>query len=133
LERNNAKISYWIDLAEYDLDTAAVMLKSKRFLYVGFMCHQAVEKILKAYHVAAKGENPPYIHQLLKLARISGIYEEMGAGHKDTIDILDPLNVEARYPSQKDEILKSLDRKRCLEILQWTKELYSWIKLALSK
>jgi HEPN domain-containing protein len=40
------KVKYRMELAEYDLDTAKVMLNSERFLYVGFMCHQAVEKIL---------------------------------------------------------------------------------------
>ena len=31
----------------YDLDTAKAMLKSERYLYVGFMCNLAIEKILK--------------------------------------------------------------------------------------
>jgi hypothetical protein len=35
---------YWFDIAEYDLETARVMLQGKRFLYVGFMCHQVIEK-----------------------------------------------------------------------------------------
>lgn len=40
--------NYWIEIAKYDLETAEAMLKSKRYLYVGFMCHQSIEKILKA-------------------------------------------------------------------------------------
>ncbi len=28
----------WIQIAEYDLETAKAMLKSKRYLYVVFMC-----------------------------------------------------------------------------------------------
>jgi len=35
-----------VDLAQYDLETAQVMLDGGRFLYVGFMCHQVVEKSL---------------------------------------------------------------------------------------
>ncbi len=62
------KVQYWIEMAEYDLETAKVMLKGKRFLYVGFMCHQVVEKILKGYYVFVKGENPPYSHSLNYLA-----------------------------------------------------------------
>ena len=27
---------YWIEIAEYDIETAKAMLVSKRFLYVGF-------------------------------------------------------------------------------------------------
>lgn len=33
------KVEYWVDLAEYDLETAKALLESKRYLYVGFMCH----------------------------------------------------------------------------------------------
>lgn len=40
------KVKYWIDLSDYDLDTALAMHKSRRYLYVGFMCHQTIEKIL---------------------------------------------------------------------------------------
>jgi hypothetical protein len=35
-----SKVEYWIDLAIYDFDTAKAMNESKRFLYVGFMCHR---------------------------------------------------------------------------------------------
>lgn len=43
------RIEYWLDIANYDLETAEAMLQSKRYLYVGFMCHQVVEKSIKAY------------------------------------------------------------------------------------
>lgn len=42
----NEKINYWIEIAEYDLETARVMLEGRRFLYVGFMCHQVIEKVM---------------------------------------------------------------------------------------
>ncbi|MCL2300052.1 MAG: HEPN domain-containing protein [Firmicutes bacterium] len=42
------KAQYWLDLADYDIETARAMLQTKRLLYVGFMCHQTAEKALKA-------------------------------------------------------------------------------------
>ena len=39
------KTDYWINLAKYDIATAKAMLQTKRKLYVGFMCHMAVEKM----------------------------------------------------------------------------------------
>ena len=36
----------WIALAEYDLETGRHMLATGRYLYVVFMCHMALEKIL---------------------------------------------------------------------------------------
>jgi HEPN domain-containing protein len=50
----DSKIKYWIDLSDYDLDTAEAMLQSKRYLYVGFMCHQSIEKAFKAYYTKLK-------------------------------------------------------------------------------
>ena len=48
------KVKYWLELAEYDLETAKVMLNGGRYLYVGFMCHQVIEKIL-----TEKSDPPP--------------------------------------------------------------------------
>jgi HEPN domain-containing protein len=63
-------------LAEYDLETARAMLESRRYLYVGFMCHQTVEKALKVIisRDCQKDEIPPKIHHLLKLADRAGLY-----------------------------------------------------------
>ncbi len=41
------KFEYWLDNAKYDLETAEAMLISKRWLYVVFMCQQAIENWLK--------------------------------------------------------------------------------------
>ena len=46
------KVAYWTDIANYDLETAEAMYETGRWLYVAFMCHQAIEKTLKAYGVA---------------------------------------------------------------------------------
>jgi HEPN domain-containing protein len=42
----NEKVNYWVEISDYDIETAKAMLQSKRYLYVGFMCHQAREKII---------------------------------------------------------------------------------------
>jgi HEPN domain-containing protein len=73
---SDERVRYWLDLAQYDLDTAQAMLETKRYLYVGFMCHQTVEKALKGLIVQFKAENPPPIHSLLRLADLSGCKEE---------------------------------------------------------
>jgi len=40
------KKEYWLDIARYDLVSAKAMLESKRFLYVGFLCHQVAETFM---------------------------------------------------------------------------------------
>lgn len=128
----NERSAYWVGLAEYDLETARAMLETKRFLYVGFMCHQVVEKALKAAFVDAGGQVPPYSHDLRMLAQRCGIYEQLDESQKETLDVLGPLNVEARYPTQKERLLRTLDRARCSELIRRTEGLFQWIQGQLS-
>ena len=128
MNTKNNRVAYWVELAKYDLDTAQAMLDSERWLYVGFMCHQAIEKILKGYYVSKSGKNPPYTHNLALLAKESGIYDTFSEEHRDFLDLLEPLNIEARYPTNKDLLLKSLTTKICINIINKTRELVLWIE-----
>lgn len=123
------KTSYWLEIAEYDLETGKAMLQTGRYLYVGFMCHQVVEKALKAA-VAHLGKVPPYIHNLSKLAELSGLYEKTDATQKDFIDSLGPLNI-FHYPEEKDRISRMLSADRCKNLFAQTEELYEVIKATL--
>ena len=130
----NEKVNYWIEMAEYDLETAVAMLQSKRYLYVGFMLHQCIEKALKATYIYVNNVNqPPYTHSLLKLAQLSHLYDEMAEEHQDLIDVLEPLNIEARYPTHKERLLKELNDIKCRSLLLETEAMFSWIKDKLMK
>lgn len=122
------KIKYWIDMSDYDFDTALAMLASKRYLYVGFMCHQTIEKILKAYWSKVLEEPPLKIHSLSRLAEKTALDKELTEDQLNFLDLLEPLNIEARYPSHKERLLKSLDSERCKIIINDTDNLRSWIK-----
>ena len=82
------KVSYWIEMAEYDLETASVMLDGGRYLYVGFMCHHAIEKALKGYIWKNSGSEPAYTHSLARLLGDAGLNDAMpnGQGKTDALD-----------------------------------------------
>ncbi len=123
------KVQYWIEMAGYDYETSKAMLNTKRYLYVGFMCHQTIEKIIKAVLVSRfPDQSVPYIHNLTKLAKSADIYKDMEETQKDILDTLEPLNIEARYPIAKTELLASLSFERCEKIITETEELFLWIK-----
>lgn len=122
------KVKYWIDLSDYDLETAEAMLISGRYLYVGFMCHQTIEKILKAYYSSKFADAPPFSHNLSLLSNKSGLENLLKDDFREIINILEPLNIEARYPTHKQVLLKSLTEIRCKEILLNTKKLQLWLK-----
>jgi len=127
----NKKVKYWLDLSDYDYDTALAMQQSGRYLYVGFMCHQTIEKILKAYFNLNNSESAPFTHSLSFIAKKAGIYESLTDEFKDFIDLLEPLNIESRYPSHNEKLMKGLTNERCEDILKNTKELQLWIKAKL--
>lgn len=41
------EVQNWLDSANYDLETAEHMFKTGRYIYTVFMCHSALEKVLK--------------------------------------------------------------------------------------
>ncbi|SDM53130.1 HEPN domain-containing protein [Halarsenatibacter silvermanii] len=128
MSKTEDEISYWIEASDYDLETAKSMLDTKRYLYVGFMCHQAVEKILKGLYVSKYEKTPPYTHNLTRLAKETDIYSRLDEKKQYFLDVLEPLNIEARYPSDRDKLLESLNRNRCDDLLSRTEGLIKWIK-----
>ena len=122
------RVTYWTEMSDYDLETAEAMLATGRYLYVAFMCHQTIEKILKACWTLHLEEVPMKIHSLFRLAEKTGLDKDFTEEQLDFIDTLEPLNIEARYPSYKERLLKSLNREYCDRLLQQTKELQLWIK-----
>ena len=121
-------IQYWIELAEYDLETAQAMYTTQRWLYVGFMCHQAVEKTMKSYWCKSQQSDPPYTHNLLRLAQGSGLVAFLNEEQLQFISDLMPMNIEARYPSYKEELFQHLTPENCSLLLGKTKSLVEWIK-----
>lgn len=122
------KSEYWIEIAEYDIETAKAMLVSKRFLYVGFMCHQAIEKTIKAYYCSISNEVPPFTHNLKSLAERCDLLLLFSDEQLDFIEEILPMNIEARYPKYKEMLFKLLTPQKCDEIIKQTEALCQWIK-----
>ena len=125
---NDEHVRYWIEMADYDFETAEAMLQTGRYLYVGFMCHQVIEKLLKAYWCTKLDEPPIKIHSLSRLCERTGLYDLISEEQFDIIDSLEPLNIETRYPSYKERLMRSLNNERCTELLKQTDSLRIWIK-----
>lgn len=126
------KVTYWLDIADYDFDTAEAMYQTGRWLYVAFMCHQAIEKTLKAYWCDTQSEDPPYTHHHMRLAEGCGLYGNMSDDQKDFLDAVTNYNIEARYPEDKEALARTLTPQVCRQLIDETKQLMTWIKGQLS-
>lgn len=122
----NKSIANWIKSSQYDLKTAEHMLKTGRYIYVLFMCHLSVEKLLKALYEAVLGKNAPKTHNLIYLLKASEI--ELSEKHLETLESLNDLSIVTRYPEDIDAMVKAFKRKKVEDYLKKTKELLRWLK-----
>ena len=120
----------WFDSASYDLRTAQTLFVSGRYLYVVFMCHLAIEKMLKAVVAERTGQMPPKTHSLMRLADLTKV--ELPDDHAPIIKHLDGASVPIRYPSDLKELQRTYTRKATAAILQQTRDLLRWLKKTLS-
>ncbi len=121
------KVAYWTDIANEDLGVAEDLFKAKRWLYVAFMCHQVIEKTLKAYWNAMREDEPPYVHNHRRLAEGAGLYNQMNDTQRRFLGLINNMNIEARYPEYKTGIARSLNEQTCRNIIDETKRMQQWI------
>ena len=125
---NAEKVTYWVELSDYDLETAEGMMQIKKYLYVGFMCHQAIEKIFKAYYSKLKEETPPYVHKLIYLSKRGDFFNSLSEEQINFLLEVEPLNIEARYPEYKERLARRLTPSYCEYLIKNTKMLQQWTK-----
>lgn len=118
--------SNWIISAEYDLKTAMTLFNNKRYIYVVFMCHLALEKTLKAILTEMLNELPPYTHNLNRLIEMANI--ELPGEYQVFIDELNLQSVPTRYPEDFKKISKEFNRKIAGDYLRQTKRTMRWLK-----
>jgi HEPN domain-containing protein len=127
------KYAYWEQTAQYDLDTAQAMLDARRYLYVAFMCQQAVEKLVKGLYVLRRGEEPPRTHNIsLVYERIWDEDARPGAViESDVPAFMDRLlyyYISERYTDYKQKAGKSLNGDAAQSLLDKTREVFAWLK-----
>jgi len=122
------KVKYWVDLSDEDFHVAEALLKLKHFLYVGFTCHQCIEKIFKAAYEYRINNTPPFVHDLMLIANKAGIFEMLDNEQIIFIERLSPLNIRARYPDYKMALAKELTKNVCEELIINTQKLQQWTK-----
>ncbi|PWH15638.1 MAG: DNA-binding protein [Anaerolineae bacterium] len=116
----------WIALAEYDLETARHMLQSGRYLYVVFMCHLALEKMLKAHVTEATQSMPVKTHDLIYLVRKAGL--NLPSEYLDFIGRINNASIPTRYPEDLQRALTEYPQPVAERYLQQTEEVLLWLK-----
>ena len=124
---NKERAGRWLSIVTEDLSVAEDLYKTGHWLYVGFMCHQVIEKMLKCYWCVCRDDEPPYLHDHDRIAKGCGIYTKMSDEQKNFLQGIRDLYIEARYREVKDAVSRRLNRNNTTMILEQTKQLHAWI------
>ena len=107
------------------------LFQSKTYHWALFLGHISTEKILKAYFVNIKEKHPPFIHNLYRIAELSGI--EMSEEYADWLDTISIFNINARYDDFKREFYKQCTKEFTELWIERIKEIREWIEQELLK
>ena len=118
--------SYWMIEADEALNVTDHLFEKKDYSYALFFGHLAVEKILKAFYVDNKKEHAPPIHNLQRIANLSGI--SLDEDKTEKLILISSFNIEARYPDVKRSFREKCTKEFTLEQIRVIKEIYKWLK-----
>ena len=124
------EVQNWLDSARYDLETAGHLFRAGRYIYTVFMCHLALEKVLKAKVEEITGEEPPKTHDLEYLVELAGLsFDEKT---EDFVLELSNLSVVTRYPRDFQVMLRDFSQERAKATLLKATEVFQWIERTIS-
>jgi HEPN domain-containing protein len=123
------KFEQWLDVAQYDLKVAKSMLKAGHWLYVAFMCQQAIEKLAKGLYTLYLDENPPHTHNInLIFVPFRGRLPVKELQSKeDFFADLSSYYLNNRYPKAKETLSKRISKAEAAEIYSQAKETFEWL------
>jgi len=102
------------------------MFKAGRYLYVIYMCHLSVEKLLKGLYEATFEKIPLKTRNLICF--YNAINMKAPEDHLKTIETLNDLTIMTRHPGDIEEIVRAYKKDRVGRYLKRTKELLKWLK-----
>lgn len=115
----------WWQHAKEDLETATFLLRARKYLYVGFMCQQAVEKLLKGIICQELDILPPRTHNLISLADV--IDARIADTQRILLSTLTEYYLNNRYPDVKMALSARMTKPVAEKLLRSTKEFLQWL------
>ncbi|MFH1449124.1 MAG: HEPN domain-containing protein [bacterium] len=127
----NELIEYWVSSSDRDFKTMENLILTKDYAWALFIGHLIIEKLLKAYYVKTVSDNPPWIHQLLRLAEKTDL--SLTEEQKDDLVLITTFNINVRYPDYKHEFYQKCTKEYAETNISKIKELQVWLKKQILK
>ena len=116
------QVVYWYESAKEDWAVARQLVDNDRIRHGLFFAHLTLEKTLKALICKHSQDLAPRIHNLSRLAEITGITLET-----EQIDILAEMNafhIEGRYP---ESLTTPPTKEEALNYIARAEKVYQWL------
>ncbi len=113
--------AYWRDSGIDDMDAARILFEQGKLRHGLFFAHLALEKTLKAHVVRTAGTHPPKLHNLVSLAKGSGL--EFSVDSMEFLSVFDVHQLQGRYPDKAEDPLDAVEAQKdfaqAQEMQQW--------------
>ena len=126
MQNKDKLIEYWAKSSSMDFDAALDLFKAKKYPHCLFFSHLSVEKLLKAIYVKTKEEHSPITHNLLLLAKESGLV--LSDRQVEQFAEINTFNIEARYPDEKFNFYKKCTLHFTKKYIKIIEETLSWLR-----
>ena len=117
----------WLKIAKNDLKIAKVLFSQGLYSGVIEHSHAALEKLIKGIIADQTNENPPKIHNLLRLVSMT-LIKNLESSMKDLFTELDIKYIAVRYPEDLDVLLASLPKEKVSTILTRVEEIFKCLE-----
>ena len=114
----------WVNSSKEDFQIAEDLVKMHHYQWALFLCHLAIEKVLKANYIRVMDQYPPPIHKLLKLAQDSQLV--LTDTQINDLREMTSFHIEARYDIIKDKLYKKATKDFTLKYFDSTKKLLKY-------
>jgi len=119
----------WVESSERNLKIAHDLMKLKHYDWALYMGQLVLEKILKGLYEKRANHVPPYIHDLVKLAKLANL--KLTKSHEENLAEISTFHVVARYENIKNQLYKKATKdyaNNFMAIIEmfsiWFKKLY---------
>jgi len=96
------QVEYWKTGSAEDLAAAESLLEKGHLRHCLFFVHLALEKMVKAHAVHTTRDDPPRIHNLVRLAQVAGL--KLNNDQERFLRRFDLYQLEGRYPDAQQVV-----------------------------
>ena len=120
------KVNFWVKSANEAFEMTDFLFNNKKYPDSLFYGQLALEKLLKAVYISKQDSPPPYVHDLLYLAKKTGL--ELPDEIARDLKIITGFNINARYDDYKESFRKEATKEYSTIFIGKIREIKKWLE-----